>query len=129
MFQNQPFIDTLQVFSNNSQKSLKKPVLESLFNTVVVLRTCKFIKKDSNTGVVLWDLPPSNNYFEEHMWTSASKLYLKGDSNIGFFLWILWIIQKHLFCRGSTNGWFWNTGGLSSIKLQAWWPEGIRKSL
>ena len=50
-----------------------------------------------------------NNYFEEHLWTSASKLYLTRDSNTGVFLWSLWIIQKHLFCRGSMNGWFWNT--------------------
>ena len=25
------------------------------------------------------------------------------------FLWILWIIQEHLFCTGSMSGWFWNT--------------------
>ena len=30
-----------------------------------------------------------NNYFEEHLWTSASKHYLKRDSNSGAFLWIL----------------------------------------
>ena len=35
---------------------------------------------------------------------SASKLYLKRDSNTGVFPWILWIIQEHLFCRGSTAG-------------------------
>ena len=34
---------------------------------------------------------------------------LKRDSNTDFFLWNLWIIQEHLFCRGSMNGWFWNT--------------------
>ena len=34
--------------------------------------------------------------------------YLKRDFNVGVFLWILWIIQEHLFCRGSTNGWFWS---------------------
>ena len=50
-----------------------------------------------------------NNYFEEHLRTSASKLYLKRDSNTGVFLWILRIIQEHLFCKGSTKVWFWNT--------------------
>ena len=30
-----------------------------------------------------------NNYFEEHLWMPASKLYLKGDSNTGVFLWIV----------------------------------------
>ena len=34
---------------------------------------------------------------------------LKRDSNRSFFQWILSIIQEHLFCRGSMNGWFWNT--------------------
>ena len=38
-----------------------------------------------------------NNYFEEHLWVSTSKRYWKRDSNIGFFLSILWIIQEHLF--------------------------------
>ena len=50
-----------------------------------------------------------NNYFEEHLWMSTSKFHLKRDSSIGVFLWILWIIQEHLFCRESTNSWFWNT--------------------
>ena len=50
-----------------------------------------------------------NNYFEEHLWTSAPKLYLKRDSNTGGYLWILWIVQEHLFCWGSMNGSFWNT--------------------
>ena len=45
-----------------------------------------------------------NNYFEKHLWTSASKHYLKRDSNTVPFLWILWIIQEHLLSRGSTNG-------------------------
>ena len=30
-----------------------------------------------------------NNYFEEHLWMSASKLYLKRDCNTGVFLWTL----------------------------------------
>ena len=47
-----------------------------------------------------------NNYFEEHLWTSASKLYLKRDSNTVVFLWILGISREHLFCRGPMNGWF-----------------------
>ena len=50
-----------------------------------------------------------NNYLEEHLCITASKLYLKRDSNTGVFLWILKIIQENLFCRASTNGCFWNT--------------------
>ena len=30
-----------------------------------------------------------NNFFEEHLWTPASKHYLKRDSNTGAFLWML----------------------------------------
>ena len=45
-----------------------------------------------------------NNYFEDYLWASASKHYLKRDSNTDAFLWILWIIQKHLLSRGSTSG-------------------------
>ena len=50
-----------------------------------------------------------NNYFEEHLWTSTSTHYLKRDLSTGIFLWILWIIQQHLFCRRSANGCSWNT--------------------
>ena len=57
-----------------------------------------------------------NNYFEEHLWMSTAKLYLKRDSNIGLFLWTLWIIQEHLFCRGSTNVWLRNTS--EGVSLQ-----------
>ena len=35
--------------------------------------------------------------------------FIKEGSNTGVFLWILWIIQEHLFCRGSMNDCFWNT--------------------
>ena len=66
----------------------------------------------------------NSNYFEEHLWTSASKLFLKRDSNTGVFLWILCIIQEHLFCRRSMNGWFWNTSAGSLFNkvasLTAW---------
>ena len=34
----------------------KKPVLESRFNKVAVLRTGNFIKEDSNTSAFLWNL-------------------------------------------------------------------------
>ena len=50
----------------------------------------------------------TKNYFEEQLWTAASKLYLRKDSSTGVFLWTLWNVQEHLFCRASTNDWFWN---------------------
>ena len=61
------------------------------------------------------------------MWMSTFELYLKRDSNIGVFQWFLWIIQEHLFCRISTNGWFWNipTGSLfnkvAHLKIRRPW--------
>ena len=41
--------------------------------------------------------------------------FIKEDSGTGAFLWILWIIQEHLFCKASTNGWFWNTSAGVSV--------------
>ena len=37
---------------------------------------------------------------------------LKRDSNTGFLLWILWIIQEHLFCR-----WLWRAGTETPVRL------------
>ena len=107
MFQNQPFIDPLQNSGSWIIHKIhrKKPVIESLFNKVAVLRACNFIKEDSNTGAFPWNLQTfEDNYFEEHLWNAASEHYLKRDSNTVAFLWILWIIQEHLFSRVSTNG-------------------------
>ena len=42
------------------------------------MKACNFIKKGSESGAYLWNLP---SFFEEHFWTTASKLYLKRDSN------------------------------------------------
>ena len=87
----------------------KKPVLKSFFKVFfIVLGPCNVIKEDSSTGAFLLNFQNflEHLYFEEHLWTSVSKLFLKRDSNTGVLLWILWIIQEHLFCKGSTNGWF-----------------------
>ena len=56
---------------------------------------------------------------------SASELYLRRDSSIGVFLWILRIIQEHLFCSGSTNGLFWNTSAGISLQ-QSCKPDGLK---
>ena len=59
-------------------------------------------------------------------WRSISKLYLKRDFKIGIFVWILWIIQEHLFRGGFTNSRFWNTsvGSLFNkvASLTSWRP-------
>ena len=67
-----------------------------------------------------------NNYFEEHLWTTVSKPHLKRDSNTDVIPLILWIMQEHLFCRASTNGWFCKPvrGSLFNkvASLTAWRP-------
>ena len=56
--------------------------------------TCNFFK-EVLTQVLSCEVYKllKNNYFEEHLRMSASKLYLEKDSNTGTFLWILGIIQ------------------------------------
>ena len=58
VFQKRLFIDPLQNRCSWIIHTIhrKKPVLESLFNKVAVLRTCNFIKEDSGTGIFLWNL-------------------------------------------------------------------------
>ena len=129
MFQNQPFIDPLQNRCSWIIHKIhrKKPVLESLVDKVAVLRTynfikeslvnkvpvlktCNSIKEDSDTDAFLWNLQTSwEQLFLKTSVMSASKLYLKRDFSTGVFQWILRIIQEHLYCRGSTNSWFWST--------------------
>ena len=46
---------TKQVLLENWQNSQEKRVLESFFNKAAVLRTCIFIKEDSETGAFLWN--------------------------------------------------------------------------
>ena len=98
MFQNQPFIDPLRnrCYWIIDKLHREKPVLESLFNKAAVPRTRNFIKEDSDTGASLWNLQTfriykfSKQLFWRNLWMSASKLYLKKDSNTGVFPWILW---------------------------------------
>ena len=47
------------------------------------------------------------NYFEEHLLTSASKHYLKRDSNSGASCEFCKLF-KNTYFLGSTNGLFWN---------------------
>ena len=76
-------VQWLKMFLKNSHFSQ-----ESLFIKVAALRACNFIKKASDTGACLGPLSceqlfwttilnnyfSKNNYFEEHLWTTASKL-------------------------------------------------------
>ena len=97
----------------------KRPVLKSLFNKVAVLGSATLLRKTPRQmlSCEICEIF-KNNYFEEHLWPSASKLYLKRDSNTGVFLWILWRIYKQLVLKHLC-------GGLSFIKMQARQPEVI----
>ena len=74
--------------------SVKKLVLKNFAN-FTVLKPYSFIK---NTPTQMPSCKISQifkkSYFEEHLWTTTCKLYLKRDSNTGVFLLILWITQE-----------------------------------
>ena len=64
-------------------------------------------------------------YFEEHLWMSAFKLYLKRHYNQHRCFPVNTIIQEDLFCSRSTNGWFWNT----NLGVSFWWSckhDGVK---
>ena len=67
-----------------------------------------------------------NNYSENHLWKTASKLYLKGDSNTDVFLWILnlfltkflaWLPGEPLIKRSKISN---VSHPLSSLKWFPW---------
>ena len=63
---------------------------------------------------------------EEHLWTTASKLYSRRGSNADVFLCILWIIQEHPFVEDlRTTGSEIPVGGSlfnKVVYLTTWWP-------
>ena len=104
VFQNQPFIDPLQNrCSWIIRKIHRKNLCWSLFLIKMQFWEPSTLLTKTPTQAFsceIWKLFKIN-YFEGHLWTSASKLYLKRNSNTGVFLWILCIIREHLFCKGS----------------------------
>ena len=100
MFQNQPFIHPLHKIGVFEQftKFTAKYLCWSLFLIKLQFWGPATLLKKTPTQVLSCEIYKlfKNNYFEEHLWTSASKHYLKRDSNAGAFLWILWIIQDFL---------------------------------
>ena len=87
-----------------------KPLYWSLFLITLQLWGPETLLKKTQTDALPFETCKifKNIYFEEHLWTTTSKLSLKRNSDTGVFLWILWIIQEHLFRRVSTNNWFSN---------------------
>ena len=77
VLQNEPFIDPLYKIGV-AVSFLIKLQFWGPATQVLSCKICKLFK---------------SNYFEEHLSTSASKVYLEGDSNTGVFLWNLWLIH------------------------------------
>ena len=107
-----------------------KPLYWSLFLIMLQFWGPETLLKKTQAEVFPFEICKifKNNCFEEHLWTTVSKFSLKRNSNTGVFLWILWIIQEHLFCRASTSYWFWNNsrGSIYQVNkvasLRAWRP-------
>ena len=101
MFQNQPFIHPLHKIGVFEQftKFAAKYLCWSLFLIKLQFWGPATLLKKTPAQMLSCEIYKlfKNNYFEEHLWTSASKHYLKRDSNTDAFLWILWITQEHLF--------------------------------
>ena len=68
-----------------SQTSQEMTCGESLFNKVAILGPA-MLSKETRTQVLSCEIC---NYFEEHLWMSTCKLYLKRDSNVDILLRLL----------------------------------------
>ena len=88
VFQNQPFIDPLQ------NRCCRINLCWSLSLITLQFWGPSTLLKKTPTDMISCEICElfQNNDFEEHLWMFASKLYLKRDSNISVFPWILWII-------------------------------------
>ena len=65
-----------------------------------------------------------NNYFEELLWMSTSKLYLKRDSNISVFLWFFELFKNTYFVKDLETpvlGFLFN----KVASLMAWRPLAV----
>ena len=108
----QPFIDPLQRRCSWI-KFTGKNLSWSLFLIKLQLWEPANLLKKAPTQVFFCEICKlfKSNYFEEHLWTSASKLYFKRLQHKRFPANFVNYsgTQEHLYCRGYTNGWFWNT--------------------
>ena len=82
--ENKVFLEFLQI-------SLGKNMCLSLFLKILEFWGPTTLLKKTPTQVFSCQIYKlfKKNYFEEHLWTSASKNYLKRDSNAVAFVWIL----------------------------------------
>ena len=100
---------------------------EPLFNKVAVLRASSW--KKTPTQVRSREICEIFDYsfFEEHLWTTASKPYLKGDSNVRVLLYEFCELFKNTFF----NEHLWMAGSKRAVQgfllnkvasLTAWRP-------
>ena len=75
------------VFESLFKYCLETDIHKMFFKMIIFKKFCKFHRKATVLESSLIKL--------QVLRTAA---LLKRDSNTGFLLWILWIIQKHLFC-------------------------------
>ena len=73
-----------------------------MFFKIILFKVCKFLSKAPVLESSLIKLQ-----------ALKTKTLLKRDSNTGFLLWILWIIQKHLFCVEV----LWTAGSETPVRL------------
>ena len=73
-----------------------------MFFKIILFKVCKFLSK----------APVLESSLIKLQALKTSTL-LKRDSNTGFLLWILWIIQKHLFCVQV----LWTAGSETPVRL------------
>ena len=88
--------DVLNNFSNFAEKH----VCWRLFNKVQVLGASTLLKK-TPTQVLSLETSKTfkNNYLQEHLWMTSSRLYLERNSNAGFFLWIWELFKTTYFAE------------------------------
>ena len=96
------------VYLSNQKWSVKKGALKNFANftenhlcwvsfiiKLQALRPATFFKRDSDTGVLRWNLRSfKSTYFEEHLWTSACFCIF-----IGGFLYNAWSCDGDLWWR------------------------------
>ena len=73
-----------------------------MFFKIIVFKVCKFHGKAPVLESSLTKLQ-----------VLRTATLLKGDSNTGFLLWILWIVQKHPFCVDDV----WTAGSETPVRL------------
>ena len=133
----------LKLKKQSSGSALSKDVLRILLKfTKNIFAGISFLIKLQGGNLKLSDTAtgdiPQNELFLKILQVSQESLskkfavlgacnFIKKDSSTGGFLWILLIIQEHLFLKSTyerlvLKHW---CGSYSLKMMQAWWPDGL----